>query len=147
GDMAPDTPWRPQADTRLQQTFCRLDDKGGDDAIFEDMLLLIHIINEQIEGLNTLLQATLDDGPVGGFHNPWNNIERKNPLCPSFVAIHVESDPHVEEGLLGSPLAMQQFHAAITISTTANRPSSPPLRASPSTASASNICPRNCPAP
>src|SRR5262245_3047051 len=107
--MAPDAPWRPQAYTRPQQTFCRLDDKGGDDAIFEDMLLLIHIVNEEIESLNALLQATLDDSPVGGFHNTWNDIKGKDPFRPSFVAIHVEGDPHVEEGLLGSPLAVQEF--------------------------------------
>src|SRR5262245_18242652 len=107
--MAPDAPWWPQAHTRLQQTFGRLDDRGGDNAIVENVLLLIHISNKEVEGLDALLQSTLDEGPVGGFHNTRNDIKGKDALRPSFIAIHIEGDPHVEESLLGSPLAMQEF--------------------------------------
>src|SRR5262244_415202 len=107
--MAPDATRWPQAHTGWQQTFGRLDEKGRDNAVVDDMLGLIEIVNKQVEGLNTLLQPTLDAGPIAGFHNARDDIEREDALRPSRIAVDVERDPHVQEGLLSRPLALQEF--------------------------------------
>ena len=73
------------------------------------MLGLVDIVNKQVEGLNTLLQPAFDEGPIGSFHNARDDIEREDALRPSRIAVDVERDPHVQEGLLSSPLASQEF--------------------------------------
>src|SRR5215813_9673830 len=107
--MAPDATRWPQAYTWWQQTFGRLDEKGRDNAVVDDMLGLIDIVNKQVEGLNALLQPTLDEGPIAGFHNAWDDIEREDALRPGRIAVDVERDSHVQEGLLSSSLAPQEF--------------------------------------
>src|SRR5262249_43535602 len=72
-------------------------------------LVLVNIVNKQVEGLNTLLQATLDEGPIAGFHNARDNVEREDALCASRIAVNVERDPHLQESLLRRPLAPQEF--------------------------------------
>ncbi len=107
--MTPDaTPW-PQAHTWWQQTFGRLDEKGRDNPVVDDMLGLVDIVNKQVEGLNALLQPTFDEGPIAGFHDARDDVEREDALRPSRITVDVERDPHVQEGLLSRPLAPQEF--------------------------------------
>src|SRR6185295_2476493 len=75
----------------------------------DDMLGLVDIVDKQVEGLNTLLQPTLDEGPIAGFYDARDHVEREDALRPSRIAVDVERDPHVQEGLLSSPLALQEF--------------------------------------
>ena len=84
--MAPDTTRWPQAGTGWEQTFGRLDEKGRDNAVVDDMLGLVDIVNKQVEGLNALLQSTLDEGPIAGFHNARDDIEREDALRPGRAA-------------------------------------------------------------
>src|SRR5215475_8313713 len=108
-NMAPDAAWRPQAHTGLEKTFGRLDEKGGDNAVVDDVLGLVDIINEEIEGLNALLQPTLNERPIARFHNARDDIEREDALRPSRITVDVERDPHLQKGMLSSPLAPQEF--------------------------------------
>src|SRR5207245_10038181 len=89
-NIAPEATWWLKAHTRPQQTFCRMDEKRWDNAVFDNVLLLIHIINEQVERLNALLQSTLDEGPVGSFHNARHETKGKAPIHPSFGTDNAE---------------------------------------------------------
>src|SRR5215813_4862216 len=59
--------------------------------------------------MNALAQATFDLRPFIGGDNPRNNIERKNLLRAGFIAIHVESDTHPKQSLLGRLLIPAEF--------------------------------------
>jgi len=108
-NMTPDAARWPQAHTWWEQTFGRLNDKGRDDLVVDDMLGLVDIVKKQVEGLNALFQPTLDESPIGSFYNARDDIERENTLRASRIAVDVERDPHLQEGLLSSPLAPQEF--------------------------------------
>src|SRR5215470_6125884 len=59
--------------------------------------------------MNALAQATFDLRPFIGGDNPRNNIERKNLLRSGLIAIHVESDTHPKQSLLGRLLIPAEF--------------------------------------
>src|SRR5215471_9876884 len=59
--------------------------------------------------MNALAQATFDLRPFIGGDNPRNNIERKNLLRAGLIAIHVESDTHSKQSLLGRLLIPAEF--------------------------------------
>src|SRR5438445_13633287 len=106
--MAPDATRWPQAGTGWEQTFGRLDEKGRDNAVVDDMLGLVDIVNKQVEGLNALLQPTLDEGPIAGLHNARDDSEREDALCPGRIAVELGREPHDQQGLRSSPVARQE---------------------------------------
>ena len=87
----------------------RRDDVGGDDAVFDDGLVVVDVMNEQVQRADPLLEAALDHVPFGGGHDPRDEIEGKDPLGAGAVAVHVEGDPHVQERALGRLLPAQEL--------------------------------------
>ena len=70
-----------------------------DDAVFHNALLVINVVDEQVEGLDPLLQPTLDVSPIRGLNHTWKNVEREDLLRPGLVAIYIESDAQLEHSL------------------------------------------------
>ena len=87
----------------------RADDLGGDDAVLDDLLGVVDVVDEQVQRADPLLEAPLDPVPFGGRHDPGDEIEGKDPLGAGAVAVHVERDPHVQQRALGRLLAAQQL--------------------------------------
>ncbi len=87
----------------------RADDVGGDDAVLDDLLVVVDVVDEQVQRADPLLEAPLDPVPFGGRHDPGDEIEGKDPLGAGAVAVHVERDPHVQERALGRLLPAQQL--------------------------------------
>ena len=104
GDVAPHAPRRRQPGTRPAKALPRVDEPVGYDAILDDPALVVDIVDEQVEGVDPLLQAALDRRPLGGVDDPRHDVERPDLLRPRLVAVDVERDPHREERLVGSPL-------------------------------------------
>ena len=104
GDVAPHAPRRRQTGTRPAKALPRVDEPVGYDAILDDPAPVVDIVDEQVEGVDPLLQAALDRRPLGGVDDPRHDVERPDLLRPRLVAVDVERDPHREERLVGGPL-------------------------------------------
>jgi hypothetical protein len=86
-----------------------MNDIFWNDAVFDNVLCMVYVVNEQIERLNPLLQTTLDIVPIRGLDNARDDIERKYPFGTSRVPIDVKCDAKVQQGLFCGPLPMVQF--------------------------------------
>ena len=87
----------------------RVEDEIGDDAVTDDTTLVIEVVDETIEGDNALLQSRLDVTPFGGLHDAGDDVEWKDALRAGLLPVHVEGDPHVEQGQLGRLLTAPQL--------------------------------------
>ena len=88
------------------------DDLGGDDAVLDDLLLVVDVVDEEVQRVDALLEAPLDPVPLGRRHDARDEIEGKDPLGAGAVAVDVERDPHVQERALGRLLPAQQLAVA-----------------------------------
>ena len=79
--------------------FSRKDVVGRDDAVLQDALLVVDVVEEKIECRDALLEAGLDVVPFFRGYDARQHVEGKNPLRALRIAIHVESDalPHERE--------------------------------------------------
>lgn len=67
---------------------------GGQDAILEGTLIMVNIINQEIEGLHSLLEARLRTAPLFGRDNPGNYVEWPCPINGIAFGIDCKSDTH-----------------------------------------------------
>ena len=86
-----------------------VDDVAGDDAVVQDLPLVIDVVQEQVERGDALGQAALDDVPVGGRDDARQQIVREDALGAFVAAVDGEGDALVEEGQVRLLLAPQQF--------------------------------------
>ena len=61
---------------------------------------MVNVVDEDIQGMNALAKAAIDDRPFIGSHDSGNDIEGKDTLRTFLIAINVKSDAHPEQGLL-----------------------------------------------
>jgi len=109
GYMAPNTARRVQADALFAIRFRREHDFRRHDAVLENLLVVVEVLDEMVQGGNPLLEAALNAAPLGGRHDARHKIERENLLHPGALAIDVESDAHLQERALGGSLPFQQL--------------------------------------
>jgi hypothetical protein len=64
------------------------------DAVAEDVLLAVHVVEEHLERPHPLGDAAFELGPFRGGDHPWNEIERERPFLPQ----QGERDTLVGEG-------------------------------------------------
>src|SRR6185436_6503585 len=79
----------------------RLNQLTGNHAVFEDLLLVIDVVDENVERVDSLAESALEDLPIRGLNYAGNNIKRKDAFGPGFVAVNVERDSHPQQRLLG----------------------------------------------
>ncbi len=70
---------------------------------------MVEVVDEQVEGLDPLLEAGLDLAPFVVRNDPRHDVEGKDPFGPLFVTVDTEGDPHLQQGLLGRLLAALQL--------------------------------------
>ena len=70
---------------------------------------MINIVDEEIEGFNTLLQPGLDDTPIVGFNYPGDNIEGKYSFGSFALAVDCKGDPGFPQCRFGRLLATQDL--------------------------------------
>ena len=108
-DVAPDALRRVESDARLQEVARRQDELSRHDAVLDDALGVIDVVDEQVERLDALLQALLDGGPVRGADDAGQDVEREDALGPRLVAVHGERNAEVQQVALGRLLPPHQL--------------------------------------
>lgn len=73
---------------------------AGDPPVADSGLLLVHVVDEEVEGTDALLQPPLDPLPFGGLDDARDDVEGPELLNARLAAVHVEGDALVEEGPL-----------------------------------------------
>ena len=84
------------------------DHVGRNDAVLEDLLLVIDVVDERVEGVDALLQAALDVVPFGRRDDARHQVEGEDALGAGRVAVDVEGDAHLQQQALGGVLVAQQ---------------------------------------
>ncbi len=70
---------------------------------------MIHVVDEEVQRADPLLEALLDPVPFGRRHDPRDEIEGKDALGAGAVAVHVERNSHMQEDALGRLLPPQEL--------------------------------------
>ena len=86
-----------------------LDVEAWDDAILEDALVVIDVVEKQVERHDPLGEAGLKVLPLARRHDPRDRIERENPLGTAVVVVNIEGDPLTQEIQLGAGLAREEI--------------------------------------
>ncbi len=87
----------------------------GQDAVADDALLVVDVLQEQVERGDSLLQPALQPLPFVVTDDPRDDVERNDPLGALPVAVDVERDAKLDHRAVGGPLPANQVvrrHAA-----------------------------------
>ena len=86
------------ADDLAPEMACEHDQAARDDAVMEDLLVVVDVVDEPVESGDALAQAGLDDGPLLGRDDAGDRIEGKDALGARRVAgVDRERHAAVEE--------------------------------------------------
>jgi len=107
--VAPDSARRIQAHALGAKTLGRTDHFFGYDPVLDDFLLVVKIVEEKVQRLNALLQPALNPVPLLGADHARHDIEWENTLGAGGIAVNIEGDSELEQGMLGSSLTTLQF--------------------------------------
>ena len=82
---------------------------GREHTVRHDALVVVEVVDEPVEGHETLDEAALDRGPFGGLDHPGDDVERPRPVDAAGLGVHGERDPESEDvgrrrGLAGPEL-------------------------------------------
>jgi len=91
--------WYPDAEDLPCIVRTGRDQVGGNYLVLEYLLFGIDILQEHIEGLQSLGDAALNVIPLGPGEYAGNNVEGKYLLNAGIVAVHGKGDPLVHEQL------------------------------------------------
>src|SRR5262249_37263725 len=89
-EVAPDAAGRGGVNALRPEARGGPDNLGRYDTVLDDRLPVIHVVDEQIERADALVQAAFDDGPFSGRDDARHEIEGKDPLGAGAVAVDVE---------------------------------------------------------
>ena len=79
-----------------------------DDAVLDDFLLVINVLEEQVERRDALGQSALNVLPLAGGNDARHEVDGEDALRAARVAIDVEGDALTEEGEVhGMPPAIE----------------------------------------
>ena len=70
---------------------------------------MIHVVDEEVQRADPLLEALFDPVPFGRRHDPRYEIEGKDALSAGDVAVDVERNSHMQEDALGRLLPPQEL--------------------------------------
>ena len=79
--------------------FRAFDDFLGDDAVFDDFLSVVNVVEKKIERGDPLDEPIFDVFPFLPWNNPWNGVEGKDAFGALVVAVNREGDPLIEKCL------------------------------------------------
>src|ERR1043166_3958537 len=106
GDMAPDALRRVETHTFLAKRPGGLDEILGHYLIFDDLLLVINIVDEKIERIDSLLESLFNPIPFCGFNYARDDIEWKDLFCGRVIAVHIEGDTGLQQQALRGVLML-----------------------------------------
>ncbi len=82
---------------------------GRHDAIGDNFLVVIDVVDKQIQRFDSLFETTLDRLPIIGLDDPRYDIKRKNPLGPLVATVNGKGNPHLQQCRLRSLLPTMQI--------------------------------------
>jgi hypothetical protein len=100
---------RRQTNTRLSKRFCRENQVLRNDAVLQDFLRVIDVVNEKIQCMSALAQTTIDLNPFVRRNNSRDDVEWKYLLRTGFIAIYIEGNTHAQQCLFGRLLIPPDF--------------------------------------
>jgi hypothetical protein len=89
-----------------------VDHLAGNDAIFQDELAVIDILEEKIEGFQALADTSFDIAPFGGRDDPGNNVEREDLFDSLAAAVYGKGDALAHEEAFGELFFFAQLFDA-----------------------------------
>ena len=104
-DMSPDAKTRSDAFAFFTVIFGLLEDKLRDDAVADNFLIVIQIVNKHIQRRQPLLQARCCFIPLTAGNNPRYNIKRPGTVDIATFGVYRERHPHLFDGGIGSNFA------------------------------------------
>src|SRR5690242_6259079 len=102
--MTPDVFGGIEPNAGLQETLAGPEQLSRYDAVADDLLFVIHVVDELIQRPDSLAQAGLQSCPVGGIDNAGDHIKREDMLVTGFRTGHTKRHPQVEDHTFGSLL-------------------------------------------
>ena len=105
--MRPDTLGRIYPDTLRTKVFGVGNKFFRENAVLDDFLLVIDIIDEKIQCINPLLETFLDQLPFISGNNARDNIEGPGPVDGAlFLRIHGKGNTHDTDSRFGRGLVL-----------------------------------------
>jgi len=83
---------------------CRQDDFLGNDFVFEDLLVVIDIVDEFVQSADTLNESAFDPRPFLCAGYSGNQVEGKDFFRACGISIDIEGDAQLKQKLLGGML-------------------------------------------
>ena len=80
----------------------------GDDARLQNLLLMVDVVDEGVQGPDTLLETALQANPLLQWQHPGNDVERDQALGPLLLAIDGEGDADPMEQRVGLRTLLRQ---------------------------------------
>src|SRR4051795_9589984 len=109
--MTPNSPRRIPTHALLTIGFGGVNNLSRDNPVFDDLLVMIDVINEQVQRPDSLFEPLFDSRPFGGRNDPGQNIEWKNLLYTGLFTIDVKGDAHLQERSLSCLLTVKNLLA------------------------------------
>ena len=103
--MAPDPIRRIESDAGRTEAAGRLNNLARNDPVFDDLLVVVHIVEKQVERLDALLEAAFDPFPLRRLHHARQHVKRPDFFGRSLIAIDIKGNAHMEQGAFGGLLA------------------------------------------
>src|ERR1035437_1389827 len=89
--MAPDATRRFPTDALFAVGFGGENDLTRHDAVVEDLLLVVKVIDEQVQRVNALLETLFQPAPLDRRDNARHNVEREDLLHARLLAVDRKS--------------------------------------------------------
>ena len=112
GHVAADASRHGEADQFAHEARRREHDVAGDNALAQDPLLAVDVLQEEVERGHPLPEAPLQVRPLAAVDDAWDQVEREELLDPAVVLVDRERDANVAERGLGAALAAPQLGVA-----------------------------------
>ncbi len=76
----------------------------GDDTVFDDLLLVVNVVDKQVQGGDPLGQPPLEPVPLAGPEHPRHDVEGDDAFGPLSVPVDVEGDAQPQHRAVGREL-------------------------------------------
>ncbi len=82
---------------------------GGEHAVGDDLLFVVDVVDEAVEGDEPLHESALHERPLVAGDHPGDDVERPGAIDVLAVGVHGERDAHRQDLDLGDALELGQF--------------------------------------
>ena len=94
-------PWDVESHKFGPEVLCAAHNFLRNDLLLEDPLLVVHVVEEQIQGHEPLDKTALNMLPLIGGNDTRDQIEWENSLSAFIATVNGEGDPLIEIGFFG----------------------------------------------